>query len=263
MGQLKENDEEDLLILSDDDSDNVTSEASNLRQEQEDDNIILNNKKEEEESIITFDEDDSSKDEKWEKSDSNLVLDSVNEDNSTDNLLNLDSDVDVKEDNLEISLLSDDASIWNVEKETKNNDDSGISLDFWVDTDKKLETKTESIENWIIDKPINLVEKSEKSDISLWFWSDTSKENLWNMSDILEKTIEEFSEREELVNWNIDSREKNISDLEKKLKEEKEKVFNLKKEKAAIEKNRKSLEDMKNTFENEEEKVESKVSVKK
>lgn len=83
---------------------------------------------------------------------------------------------------------------------------------------------------------------------------NTSSWNIWDMSDILTKTISDLTQRENLIDWNISEKEKHIWDLEKELKTERDLVSDLKSEKDAIEKNRGSLEQMKKDFEKKDEK---------
>lgn len=86
------------------------------------------------------------------------------------------------------------------------------------------------------------------------FNSDPVKnDNIWSMAEILARTIWEFEQRENLIEWDISTKEEHISDLEKELESEKTLVANLKSEKSALEKNRKSLEKMKTDFENRDE----------
>lgn len=86
------------------------------------------------------------------------------------------------------------------------------------------------------------------------FNSDSVKnDNIWSMAEILARTIWEFEQRENLIEWDISTKEEHISDLEKELESEKTLVANLKSEKSALEKNRKSLEKMKTDFENRDE----------
>lgn len=83
--------------------------------------------------------------------------------------------------------------------------------------------------------------------------SVNSQKEIGDMSDILERTISEFSEREEMITSEITEKEAHIKALESELNTEKEIMSDLNSEKSAIEKNRKALEKMKNDFENREE----------
>lgn len=117
------------------------------------------------------------------------------------------------------------------------------SSDFIIQEETKEEPKISEV-SFIEEEP-----KVEEILVS----SSKAEKNLWDMTDILQRTIWEFEQRENLIDSDISEKEKHISDLEKELNIEKELVSDLKSEKNALEKNRKSLEKMKKDFEKKDE----------
>ena len=122
-----------------------------------------------------------------------------------------------------------------------------------------LDTK-DSLSN-LSDSILSEPKAEDTTNFDLWEFAgkseseqNTSSWNIWDMSDILTKTISDLTQRENLIDWNISEKEKHIWDLEKELKTERDLVSDLKSEKDAIEKNRGSLEQMKKDFEKKDEK---------
>ena len=122
-----------------------------------------------------------------------------------------------------------------------------------------LDTK-DSLSN-LSDSILSEPKAEDTTNFDLWEFAgkseseqNTSSWNIWDMSDILTKTISDLTQRENLFDWNISEKEKHIWDLEKELKTERDLVSDLKSEKDAIEKNRGSLEQMKKDFEKKDEK---------
>ena len=122
-----------------------------------------------------------------------------------------------------------------------------------------LDTK-DSLSN-LSDSILSEPKAEDTTNFDLWEFAgkseseqNTSSWNIWDMSDILTKTISDLTQRENLIDWNISEKEKHIWDLEKELKTERDLVSDLKSEKDAIEKNRGSLEQMKKYFEKKDEK---------
>lgn len=122
-----------------------------------------------------------------------------------------------------------------------------------------LDTK-DSLSN-LSDSILSEPKAEDTTNFDLWEFAGKSESeqnisswNIWDMSDILTKTISDLTQRENLIDWNISEKEKHIWDLEKELKTERDLVSDLKSEKDAIEKNRGSLEQMKKDFEKKDEK---------
>ena len=138
---------------------------------------------------------------------------------------------------------------------TEQNQEKSDDIDLLsLDTKDSLSSLSDSI----LSEP---TKSEETANFDLWEFANKTEDepinsswNIWDMSDILTKTISDLTQRENLIDWNISEKEKHIWDLEKELKTERDLVSDLKSEKDAIEKNRGSLEQMKKDFEKKDEK---------
>lgn len=174
--------------------------------------------------------------------------------------LSLDENLEKKEENENLDFLTiqedkneEKEEILSLTEEDTKNSLNDLMWDFNIKEEK--ETETNIFENSLEEQ------KTEENFVSdLEFKKETEKQNnslpeeVWDMSEILSRTISEFEKRENLIEEDISERESHISILEKELNTEKTLVSDLKSEKIALEKNRKSIEKMKNDFENKEDK---------
>lgn len=142
---------------------------------------------------------------------------------------------------ISLSDLSKEVSAWNTEKSEESEKIDNSLLDFDLTEEKKWDNSEESlVDLWSFSEPVSIQSEEKKESKTL--------ESIWDMSDILTRTIWEFEQREHLIEDNISEKENHISSLEEELTTEKTLVSELKNEKNALEKNRRSLEQMKKDF---------------
>lgn len=262
---------DDLLIISDENTIDFWAEFAIS----EDDNKKTESKVETE-SIILSEDDDL-----WfiiEEEKVEVKPEIVKAENSTKDSLNnlmwdLSSKPKAEDEILDFSITEEPKKV----EETILTSNNENSLDLWgfdLFEDKKEETQVLVEEPKKVEETLSLwdnlsfTEESPKTeDLTQNLISENlvvpvmnssnnsvnSQKEIGDMSDILERTISEFSEREKMITSEITEKEAHIKALESELNTEKEIMSDLNSEKSAIEKNRKSLEKMKNDFENREE----------
>lgn len=174
------------------------------------------------------------------------------------------NDENIFDDKLEKKALEDlknesknNLDFWNIlseeakpeEKiEVKNEEKAEENIFFGdiLETPKTEEVKKEETPK--IEEKINIPEiispiSEEKNTLI-----STSK--VWDMSEILALTIENFSKRESIIWKEISTVESHIKELEAELKEQKDSLAELKSEEIALKNNREAIEKMKSDYEN-------------
>lgn len=256
------NKDEELLILSDDtdsdfkiDEDIIIDDDSNLSDslisfDDEKNEDTSKNKLIEDSDDFSFSFDDSSektelesKDEKstentnldlWDDlsfslDDSETIVSDLNTDKSELNSFSLDTDLKNEDTN---ESIDSNLSSFNFEEKVEEKVEEKPSEDLFA-TDKNIETDN--------------IDFNESQELEESEWSE-----IWTMTDILSEAISKAEKRKLLIESDIDSREKHISDLKKEISDlennvwlENEEVSKLNSEKQSILKNIKSLEKMK------------------
>lgn len=246
-----DNKDEELLILSDDtdsdfkiDEDIIIDDDSNLSDslisfDDEKTEDTSKNKLIEDSDDFSFSFEDSSEktelESKDEKSPENINLDlseelsfSLDDSDSNDNEIVI-KETELNSFSLDLNdeVTNTESNINSIPSDTQNN---------------YIEEKNQ--DNSLVSEEINFME-SEEIDISVW-------DEIWTMTDILSEAISKAEKRQLLIESDIDSREKHISDLKREISDlennvwsENEEVSKLNSEKQSILKNIKSLEKMK------------------